>query len=116
MSSINEDDRTWGSLSHLTALSGLIIPFGSVLAPLIIWRTRGRRASFVGDQALESLNFNISVSLAFVVCLALVWVLFIGILMITALVIYWIVMTVLATIKAAEGESYRYPINLRLIT
>jgi hypothetical protein len=115
MNAGNEDDRTWGSLSHLAALCGLVIPFGSILAPLIIWRTRGQRAPFVGDQALEALNFNISISLAFVVGLALTW-LFIGILMISALVIYWIVMTVLATIKAAEGETYRYPVTLRLIT
>jgi uncharacterized Tic20 family protein len=115
MNSVNDDDRTWGSLAHLSALCGLVIPFGSVLAPLILWRTRGQRAPFVGEQALEALNFNISVSLAFVVCLALTW-LFIGILMISVLVIYWIVMTVMATIKAAEGEPYRYPINLRLIT
>ena len=44
MNSVNDDDRTWGSLAHLSALCGLVIPFGSVLAPLILWRTRGQRA------------------------------------------------------------------------
>ncbi len=114
MNIVNDDDRTWGSMAHLSALCGLLIPFGSLLGPLIMWRTRGRRTPFVGDQALEALNFNISVALAFLAGLALVW-LFIGILMIAALVIYWIVMTVLATIKAGEGHSYRYPLTLRLI-
>lgn len=114
MNTLSDADRTWGSLAHLSALCGMLIPFGSLLAPLIIWRTRGQRAPFVGDQALEALNFNISVALGFIACLALVW-LFIGILMVSALVIYWIVMTVIATLKAGEGHSYRYPIALRLI-
>ncbi|HEY6458168.1 MAG TPA: DUF4870 domain-containing protein [Steroidobacteraceae bacterium] len=114
MHTVSDDDRTWGSLAHLSALCGMLIPFGSLLGPLIIWRTRGQRAAFVGDQALEALNFNISIAIGLVACLALVW-LFIGILMAFALVIYWIVMTVVATLKAGEGHRYRYPIALRLI-
>ncbi len=114
MNTVSEDDRTWGSLAHVSALCGMLIPFGSLLGPLIIWRTRGQRTPFVGDQALEAVNFNISVAIGFVVCLALVWLL-IGILMVFALVIYWIVMTVVATLKAGEGHTYRYPLSLRLI-
>jgi hypothetical protein len=114
LNTVNDEDRTWGSLAHLAALSGLLIPFGSLLGPLLMWRTRGQRSSFVGDQALEALNFNITVALAFLVCLALVW-LFVGILMIAVLVIYWIVMTVVATINAGEGRTYRYPYALRLV-
>jgi uncharacterized Tic20 family protein len=114
MNMVSEDDRTWGSLAHLSALSGMLIPFGSLLGPLIMWRTRGQRTPFVGDQALEALNFNISIAIGFLVCLALVWLL-IGILMLSALVIYWIIMTVIATLQAGEGRPYRYPISLRLI-
>jgi hypothetical protein len=114
MNAVNDEDRTWGSLAHLSALCGMVIPFGSLLGPLIMWRTRGQRAPFVGDQALEALNFNISVFIGFLICLALAW-LFIGILMVSVLVIYWIVMTVIATLKASEGLTYRYPVNLRLI-
>jgi uncharacterized protein len=114
MNAVTDDDRTWGSLAHLSALCGLLVPFGSLLGPLIMWRTRGQRTPFVGDQALEALNFNISIALGFLACLALVW-LFIGILMLIALVLYWIIMTVVATIRAGEGLTYRYPATLRLI-
>jgi uncharacterized protein len=114
MNAVNEDDRTWGSLAHLSALSGMLIPFGSLLGPLILWRTRGQRTPFVRDQALEALNFNISVALAMLACLALVWI-FIGILMMIVLVVYWIIMTVVATIQAGEGHAYRYPLTLRLV-
>jgi len=65
------DERTWGMIAHLSALVGAIVPFaGSILAPLIVWRTRGEHSSFVAGQAKEALNFNITVAIA-----ALVWVL-----------------------------------------
>jgi uncharacterized Tic20 family protein len=102
-------------LSHLSAFAGLVVPcVGAILAPLIIWLTWRDRSPFVGEQAKEALNFNISVTLATLVCVALVWVL-IGIPLGFALFIYWIVMTVLAGIKASEGIAYRYPFSLRLV-
>ncbi|MDE1959067.1 MAG: DUF4870 domain-containing protein, partial [Xanthomonadaceae bacterium] len=30
--------------------------------------------------------------------------------------IFWLVVTIIATIKASNGEHYRYPISLRLIS
>ncbi|HEX9248284.1 MAG TPA: DUF4870 domain-containing protein, partial [Gemmatimonadaceae bacterium] len=65
-------------------------------------------------QAKEALNFNISVALAAIVCLVL-WLVFIGILLGVALFITWLVMTLIAAIKASEGVAYRYPISLRLV-
>jgi uncharacterized Tic20 family protein len=40
---------------------------------------------------------------------------FVGILLGTALFIAWLVMTLIAAIKASEGELYRYPFSLRLV-
>ena len=109
-----QDERTWGMLAHLTAFSGFLIPFGNIIAPLIVWLVKRDQSQFVGDQGKESLNFNISVLLAGAVCAVLVFV-FIGILMGVALFFYWLAMTIVAGIKASEGIRYRYPFTLRLI-
>ncbi len=115
INSITDEERTWGSLVHIAALVGLLIPFGSLIGPLIVmWIRRSKRTAFVDAQTLEALNFNISVALVFFVCLVLAWF-FVGILLIAALVIYWIIMTVTAGIKAGEGHHYRYPIAWRPI-
>jgi uncharacterized Tic20 family protein len=68
----------------------------------------------VAAQAKEALNFNISVVLGWIVCGLLMFV-FIGILLGVALGIAWLVMTIIAAIKASEGIDYRYPISLRLV-
>jgi uncharacterized Tic20 family protein len=110
----DSDARTWGMLAHLSAFAGLLIPMaGNIAGPLIVWLIK-QDQPFVSGEAKEALNFNITVTLASVVCVGLFWIL-IGIPMAFALFLYWIVMTVLAGIKASEGVMYHYPIALRLV-
>ena len=110
-----ENERTWGMLAHLSALAGLVIPLiGNVLGPLLVSIARSDQSAFVAAHAKEALNFNISVALAAIVCLVL-WLVFIGILLGVALFIAWLVMTLIAAIKASEGVAYRYPVSLRLV-
>jgi uncharacterized protein len=110
-----ENERTWGMLAHLSALAGLVMPLvGIVLGPLIVWLARRDDSPFVAAHAKEALNFNISVLIGAVVCTLLMLV-FVGILLGTALFIAWLVMTLIAAIKASEGELYRYPFSLRLV-
>ena len=40
---VKKDDRTWAMLCHLSALSGFIVPLGSVIGPLIVWLRDGNR-------------------------------------------------------------------------
>jgi len=109
-----QDERTWGMLAHLTAFAGLIIPFGNVFGPLVVWLMKRDQSAFVAEQGKESLNFNITVLIGALVCGALVFVL-IGILLGVALFIFWLAMTLIAGIKAGEGHRYRYPFALRLV-
>lgn len=110
-----ENERTWGMLAHLAALAGLVMPLiGCVLGPLVVWLAKRDSSTFVAAHAKEALNFNITVVLAGIVCgfLALI---FIGFLLGTALFIAWLVMTLIAGIKASEGAPYHYPLSLRLV-
>jgi uncharacterized Tic20 family protein len=53
----DKDARLWGMFCHLIAFSGYVVPFGSVLGPLIIWLIKKDEMPFVDDQGKESLNF-----------------------------------------------------------
>lgn len=110
-----ENERTWGMLAHLSALAGLVVPLiGIVLGPLVVWLAKRDESVFVAAHAKEALNFNISVLLGAIVSMLLMLV-FIGVLLGTALFIAWLVMTLVAAIKASEGHPYRYPFSLRLV-
>jgi len=110
-----ENERTWGMLAHLSALTGLVIPLaGIVLGPLLVWLARREESAFVADHAKEALNFNISVLLGALACMLLMLV-FVGFLLGTALFVAWLVLMLVAAIKASEGHPYRYPFALRLV-
>jgi uncharacterized protein len=110
-----ENERTWGMLAHLSALAGVVAwLLGCVLGPLAVYLWRRDNSQFVAEHAREALNFNITVALAALVCLALM-VVFVGFILGTALFIGWLVLTLVAAIRASEGERYRYPLSLRLV-
>ena len=108
------EDRQWGLFAHLSALAGLVIPFGNVLGPLIIWQVKKDTLPFAADQGKEALNFNITVAIAAVISGLLTFVL-IGFLLLPLVGLAWLIFTVLGAIKANNGEAYRYPFTLRLI-
>ncbi|MFQ6115959.1 MAG: DUF4870 domain-containing protein [bacterium] len=116
MAKMNESqERTWATLCHLGALAGFIIPFGNIIAPLVIWLVKKDESPFVDDQGKESLNFQISMTIYFLVAVLLVLIL-IGIPLLIVLGIFEIVMVVIAAVKASNGEKYRYPVTIRFIS
>jgi uncharacterized Tic20 family protein len=115
VSTPTQDERTWGTIAHLSAFAGFFIPVaGNVIGPLVVWLIKREQSAFVESQAKEALNFNITVVIASCVS-ALLIVVFIGFLLLGALAIFWLAMTIVAAIKAGEGVSYRYPFTLRLV-
>ncbi len=82
-----------------------------VLAPLIIYLVKKDESSFVAYHAKESLNFQITM---FIICFALV-ITVIGILLLWAVGIIYVILIIVATIRAGEGKLYKYPFAIRLI-
>lgn len=113
-SNVSADERLWGMIAHLSALAGFIIPFGNIAGPLIVWMIKKDAMPFVDDQGKESLNFQITVTIAAIIAAVLI-VFLIGFLLLPAVGLAALVFTVIAGIKANEGVAYRYPFTLRLI-
>lgn len=110
----DKDERMWGMLCHLTALAGFIIPFGNIIGPLIIYSMKKDEYAFVADQGKESLNFQISVLIYLAVSLVSI-VLIIGIMFLMVIPLMALILTVLASVRANDGEYYRYPLCIRFI-
>ena len=121
------EERQWAMFAHLSALVGGILTsgwagsIGCFIGPLIIWLVKKDTMPFVDDQAKEALNFNITVAIAVIALsvigtiLLIVLVGFVFFFLAFAVGIYWLVMTIIAAMKANEGVAYRYPFTLRLI-
>ena len=82
----------------------------------MVARMAGERSVYVREQALAAANFQ----LAFLAALAptlLLGVLTFGLaaLFLVPLVLAWLLTTVLASLAAAGGERYRYPVGLPVL-
>ena len=111
---LSQEARQWAMFCHYAAFFGLIFPFGNLIGPLIVWQIKKDLHPFVDDQGKEALNFQISVVLASLLCFLLM-VVVIGFPMLALVSVVAIVLTVIAGIKANEGQSYRYPFSWRLV-
>jgi len=114
-STISKEERTFGMLCHLIAFAGFVVPIiGSILGPLVVWLVKKDEMPFVDDQGKESINFQITVFIGFVLSFILMFV-FIGFFLMIALAIFDLVMVIIAAMQANEGVRYRYPFSLRFI-
>jgi len=113
---LQEGETTWAMLCHLLPLANYIIwiPFGIVIAPLIIWLIKKDDMPFVDDQGKESLNFQITMMIGIIVSVPLLFV-FIGWLLLPAVIVIDIVFSIIGAVAASKGERYRYPITIRFI-
>jgi uncharacterized Tic20 family protein len=141
--SLQPEDTTQAPIIHLSALSKYLIPLGNIFGPLLFWLIWRDKSKFVDFHGKEALNFNLSMLIYKLVILVLGLIMFISpflaglsrldqgespitfILSIPGfflfiggfgiLEIVWIVLIIVAAIKAGNGEYYKYPLTLRLI-
>ncbi|MGD8777927.1 MAG: DUF4870 domain-containing protein [Ignavibacteria bacterium] len=111
---LSKDERLWGMLCHLSALAFFFIPFGHIVGPLVIWLIKKEEMPFVMEQGRESLNFQITITI-YSICAGILIVVLIGIPLLVAIFLFDFVMVIIASVKANEGISYSYPLNIRVI-
>ena len=102
-------DKIWSMLSHLSALLGV-----GFLLPLVVYLAMRKESEYVATNAREALNFHITVLIYGLCCIPLVFIL-IGIPLLIVLGLGSLVLAIIATIKASDGQCYRYPLTLRLV-
>jgi uncharacterized protein len=113
------EERTWAMLAHLGGLIAAFVALG-FLGPLIVLLVQGEKSAFVRRHAVEALNFQITLLILTVIGavvsvitlgFALLIVIPLGV-VVAVVALVWIIQ---ASIKANNGEDYRYPLNIRLV-
>jgi len=109
---IAPEDRTLAALTHLSGLSGYIVPFGGILVPILIWMTK-KDSPVIASIAKQAILLNLIVFLLF--CAGAVA--FVTVILIPVAVLAWIALGIAAValpiigaIRANDGRYYRYPV------
>lgn len=108
MNEPSADDKNMAVLTHLGGTLFSIVP------SLIMWLLKKEDNAYVGEQAREALNFQMTVLIAQAISSVLAFIL-IGFALLGLVWLANIVLCILAAVAASKGEHYRYPFALRLI-
>jgi uncharacterized protein len=109
----SQDEKTWGMLAHISALIAGIFGF-PFIGPLIVMLTKGKESKWVEGHSKEALNFSITATVAIWVSAVLMFCM-IGFILLPVVGLGALVLTVIAGLKANNGEMYRYPVSVRLV-
>lgn len=104
----SRDDRTWAAAAHWLPL------VSHWLGPLGVYLTIGERNAWVRAEAVESLNFEITVALGMAVSFLLMST-GIGVVTAVALLLCSIFFHLRGSRVASRGGHYRYPFALRIV-
>ncbi|HIA72181.1 MAG TPA: DUF4870 domain-containing protein [Phycisphaerales bacterium] len=119
--SANNQEQNAGlaSLAHWSFLIGYVVPFASLIIPLVLYNTTGKEDAFVKANAKEALNlflFSIIIGIVFAVLILVI----IGIPLLGLLGLYLLVFPIIAAVKTMDAkqgaEEFRYPIIFRLLS
>jgi uncharacterized Tic20 family protein len=108
-----DQERTWALAAHIGSFLAAYVALG-FLCPLVVLLVKGNESPYVRHHAIESLNFQITAAILTIVFVILVFVV-IGIFLLIALGIAYVILVIMATVAASRGELYRYPVSLRLV-
>lgn len=108
------DSRMWAMLVHLSTFTGLITGIGFLIAPIIIWQIQKDKSAFIDYHGKEAVNFQITIAIASAISFLLTFIV-IGAFLLIIVGIVWLVFSIIAAIKANNGEYYRYPLTIRFI-
>jgi len=117
---ITNDQKNLAFICHLSGFFWFVIPGLNIIVPLIVMLVKGGEDSFVSHHSRQALIFQVIMSVAMIILLAvglvllivLIGVLVLGVLLIVAIVD--IIFIQIATFAAARGEMYTYPLMGRV--
>jgi len=110
---VTSDVRNWATLSHLSGFV-LFVGIPPALGPLVMWLLR-KDEPYAEYHAKEALNFQISFMI-WTALAAISILLLVGIILLPAVVITWLVLTIKGALRASAGEYYRYPMTMRFVS
>lgn len=139
MASPSASDRQWAAGAHAAALlaallTSWMVGVAGAVAAAVVWMLVRDKSAFAAEHAKEAVNFNLSMLIyagaavvaGIVLVGATILTLGVGLLLtipaglvlllaLAAIAVAWLVCSVLAILKAYEGQPYRYPITIRLL-
>jgi uncharacterized protein len=139
---VTTTDRNIGAILHMSQMSKYLFPFGGIIIPLIIWINKRQTSDFADQCGKSVLNFNLSMFLYYLVAITLFVIgviyfaidfekineivheatpvtliafIVIGVLFFIGLFLFEFIVSIIAALKASNGENYQYPFTINFL-
>ena len=122
---LTKEDRNMAMLCHLASFAMFVgIPLGNVVGPLIVWLMKREQSSFIDWHGKESINFQISVTIygissGILIVLGIIGGILapalIGLVLLPLTLLFALIMTIVATMRANDGIRHQYPLTVRFV-
>lgn len=112
---VEAQERTWAALTHAATFTAYVTGgVGLIVGPLVMWLIKKDQMPFVDVHGKQAVNFNLSMLIYLIVAAISIFA-FIGFVLFPALLIFHLVVSIIAAVKASNGEYYSYPLAIRFI-
>lgn len=110
----NMDLSSYCMLMHLSQFAGIIVPFGGIALPIIMWATNKDKSLLIDQHGKNILNWMISFYI-YVSISAILILLIVGIFALIALCLVAVIFAIIGAIKANNKEIFNYPLTIQFI-
>jgi len=107
-------ENSYIAMMHVSQFAGILLPGLGFIAPVILWAMNKDTNANVNIAGKNIINFMISM-LIYYAASGVLCCFVIGIPMLITLGIMHIVFVIIATIKANNGEKWRYPLTVNFL-
>jgi uncharacterized Tic20 family protein len=108
-------EQQWIVFLHLSAFAGIVLPsFGHILGPLIIWLIKKPESPAIDVAGRNVLNFQISWTIYGIIA-GLSFFFCVGAFLFPAVVVAWLIFTIIGAVKASNGETYKFPLTIKML-
>jgi uncharacterized Tic20 family protein len=105
---VNNDEKLMAAGIYVLSI------FFPVIAPLVIWLIKKDESTFIDYHGREYFNFLISYTVYLTIA-GISMIILIGFVLLPIVGVMLFIFTIIAAIKAYEGNEYRFPLIFRLI-
>jgi uncharacterized Tic20 family protein len=110
----NMDLSSYCMLMHLSQFAGIIVPFGGIALPIIMWATNKDKSSIIDQHGKNILNWMISFYI-YVSISAILILLIVGIFALIALCLVAVIFAIIGAVKANNKEIFNYPLTIQFL-
>lgn len=104
-------ENTYLMLMHISQFAGIVIPFAGFVVPILMWLVNKDNNSAVDLHGKQIINVIISYTIYTIV----LFITILGIPFAIILGILYVIFVIVASVRANNGEFYKYPFTIKFV-